>query len=292
MAGAGQVGTTLIKHYNNQHFNATYRPASKAMTKRQTLLDLGARPIKADFNSDRDLKRIAKLGSRVIWLAPPSQDNLSQRSILKWVCYHLSGQTLSSAKPTFTYVSTTGVYGDAGGSWVNERSAVNPSSERAIRRVEAENQLRFAHKRLGIRVTIIRAPGIYSHSRLPIARIQQGTPAIEASEDSYSNHIHEVDLARLCHWCQFKAPSWQIVNACDQASLKMGDYFDLVAEHFGLAKPPRLKRQEIQAKVSPMMWSFMKESRRIESLGIKTLRFKLRYPDVQTCLNEIKCNVV
>lgn len=71
-----------------------------------------------------------------------------------------------------------------------------------------------------------------------------------------------------------------MINACDAKPSKMGDYFDLVADAFQLPRPPRFSREEVKRLVSPMMWSFMSESRRIESLNQKKLGFHLRYPSV------------
>jgi nucleoside-diphosphate-sugar epimerase len=87
-------------------------------------------------------------------------------------------------------------------------------------------------------------------------------------------------LGRLCRWVNYTGGAFEVVNACDAKPSKMGDYFDLVADAFQLPRPPRFPREQVKQMVSPMMWSFMSESRRIKSLNQKKLRFQLRYPSV------------
>jgi len=127
----------------------------------------------------------------------------------------------------------------------------------------------------------LRAPGIYSAERLPLQRLREGTPALQADEDSYTNHVHADDLARMAVAAlSFGAPG-RLYNASDDSVLKMGDYFDLVADRFGLPRPPRVSRAEAAQRIAPNLLSFMGESRRLSNHRIKReLRLKLRYPTV------------
>jgi nucleoside-diphosphate-sugar epimerase len=137
----------------------------------------------------------------------------------------------------------------------------------------------------GGKVAILRAPGIYAADRLPIERLQRGTPALAPIDDVYTNHIHADDLARLCALALFRARPGRVYNASDDSRLKMGDYFDLVADAFGLARPPRLARAELEKAVSPMLLSFMSESRRLENRRIGTeLRARLLHPHVEAAV--------
>jgi nucleoside-diphosphate-sugar epimerase len=139
----------------------------------------------------------------------------------------------------------------------------------------------------GGKVAILRAPGIYAKDRLPIERLQRGTPALASADDVYTNHIHADDLARLCALALFRARPGRVYNATDDTRMKMGDYFDLVADAFGLARPPRLARAELEKAVSPMLLSFMSESRRLDNRRIGTeLRARLRYPHVGDGIRE------
>ncbi|HEX4842566.1 MAG TPA: SDR family NAD(P)-dependent oxidoreductase [Limnobacter sp.] len=286
IAGCGQVGLTLLKQHTGSHFTATYRPGDSSHAKRTRIADTGAKPLGVDLQEKTHLLRMLSVCNRVIWMAPPDTTTPMDTTIRKAVLWLATRACLlKKGRPVLTYISTTGVYGDAQGEWIDERTPLNPQSERAKRRVQAETQVRLGLTR-GVAVHVLRAPGIYGDERLPTDRLKAGTPAIVASEDSWSNHIHELDLARLALWVNRKAFTWAVVNACDEAPTKMGDYFDAVAQATGLPPPPRLSRKLVKAQVSPMMWSFMAESRKIRSRAMAKLGFKLRYPSVQAFLSK------
>ncbi len=178
------------------------------------------------------------------------------------------------------YISTSGVYGDCAGALIDETRALRPATARACRRVDAERQLR-AFGRRGVVVSILRAPGIYAADRLPLDRLRQGTPALRAVDDVYSNHIHADDLAMMTCAAVRYGRSNRTYNATDDSQIRMADYFDLVADRFHLPRVPRLSRHEAEERLSPLQWSFMNESRRLLNQRIKKeLRVRLRYPRV------------
>jgi nucleoside-diphosphate-sugar epimerase len=179
------------------------------------------------------------------------------------------------------YISTSGVYGDCGGARVNESRPVRATTPRARRRVDAEQALRRFGRRNGVGVAILRAPGIYAADRLPVERIRRGDPVLVDAEDVHTNHIHAEDLGYLCGLALARGRSCRTYNATDDSELKMGDWFDLVADAFGLARPPRVSREEAASRLHPMTMSFMQESRRLANRRIRQeLRARLRYPDV------------
>ncbi|MEQ1813887.1 MAG: NAD-dependent epimerase/dehydratase family protein, partial [Candidatus Nitrotoga sp.] len=185
----------------------------------------------------------------------------------------------------FIYISTSGVYGDCGGALVDETRAINPKSARAQRRVAAENKIRNWAKHNGVHASILRVPGIYATDRLPVQRIQQGMPVIMATEDSYSNHIHADDLARCIVAAVRHAKPNRAYNTNDDSALQMGEYFDLVADAYHLPRPPRVSRVAAQHMLSPMMLSFLNESRRLENTRMKReLKVQLRYATVKEAL--------
>jgi nucleoside-diphosphate-sugar epimerase len=186
---------------------------------------------------------------------------------------------------TLVYVSTTGVYGNCDGELVTESRPVRPQNARARRRVDAEQVLRAWSRRSGSRLAVLRVPGIYAADRLPIERLRKGTPALLADQDVYTNHVHADDLARVIALAIFRSKPGRSYHAVDDSELKMGDYFDAVAQAFALPKPPRLPRTELEKVVSPMLLSFMSESRRLSNTRIKAeLRMRLRYPQVSDAL--------
>jgi nucleoside-diphosphate-sugar epimerase len=230
---------------------------------------------------------LSGLAQTVIHLAPPQ--NHGNRDCRTRNLVRILAQGSDSVR-RLIYVSTTGVYGDCRGDQVSEASSTNPQSERAVRRVDAEQVLRSWGLAHGMSVTILRVPGIYALDRLPIERLQSRTPALLPEEDVYSNHIHADDLARLVCATVYHGKSQRIINACDGGETKMGDYFDLVADAFGLVKSPRLPASELQKIVSPMLWSFMCESRRVTNTRLAELKTPLRYPSVADFLKTISKN--
>ncbi|CAB3759304.1 NAD-dependent epimerase/dehydratase family protein [Paraburkholderia solisilvae] len=183
------------------------------------------------------------------------------------------------------YASTSGVYGDCGGALIDETQAVAPANARAKRRVSAERQLRQAAARGAVSACIARIPGIYAANRLPLARLERRTPALIDADDVYTNHIHADDLAAILLRMTTHGRPSRVIHASDDSSLKMGEYFDRVADAYGLARAPRVSRSEAERQLEPMMLSFMRESRRLANQRLKReLKLRLRYPDVDEFL--------
>ncbi len=222
-------------------------------------------------------RHVAALAPWCIYLAPPPNDGDGDPRLKRFLA-RFAGTRLA-------YVSTSGVYGDCGGAKFDETRTVRPESARGKRRVAAEQLLRQQVRRAagthGLAASILRAPGIYGANRLPIERLEKGTPALQPADDVFTNHIHADDLARLCIAALFHARGGRVFHASDDSEMKMGEYFDLVAEVFALPRAPRLPASELRAQVSPALWSFMRESRRLDNSRIKReLGVRLRYPTV------------
>jgi nucleoside-diphosphate-sugar epimerase len=180
------------------------------------------------------------------------------------------------------YGSTSGVYGDCAGARVAETRTVAPRTARAQRRVDAERQVRFFGRTTGARASVLRIPGIYASDRpggTPRERLLRNTPVLVAQDDVYTNHIHADDLARAVLAALWRGRPQRVYNASDDSALKMGDYFDLAADLYGLPRPPRLPRQAAQEQLPLMLLSFMGESRRLDNTRLKNeLRVRLRHP--------------
>ena len=186
------------------------------------------------------------------------------------------------------YASTTGVYGDCRGEWVTETRPLNATTDRARRRVDAESRLRAWGRATGVRVTVLRIPGIYASDREggdPRERVRRGTPVLAAEDDGYTNHIHADDLARACIAALWRGRPQRVVQVCDDSDMKTGDYYDLVADLSGLARPARVTRAQAGEHFSAAQWSFLNESRRLSNERMKReLRLVLRYPTVREAL--------
>jgi nucleoside-diphosphate-sugar epimerase len=199
----------------------------------------------------------------------------------------VSSAAARRARIRLIYASTSGVYGDCGGAWIDETRPVRPDNARAKRRVSAETQLRRATRSGVLSASIVRIPGIYAGNRLPLARLQKGTPALAPADDVYTNHIHADDLAAILVLAIRRARPQRVVHASDDSDLRMGDYFDLIADAFGLPRAPRVSREQAEAQLEPMMLSFMRESRRLQNTRLRDeMRYALRYPSIDDFLRD------
>ncbi len=279
--GCGDIGLRVAKQLARSHRVFALTSQQKRF---QELREVGAIPILGNLDHPESLWRLSGLAQTVIHLAPPQ--NTGNRDCRTRNLIRILAQGSNTVR-RLIYISTTGVYGDHGGAKVSEVTPASPESERAKRRVDAEQSLRLWAPAHGVALTILRVPGIYAADRLPIDRLHAQTPALLPEEDAYSNHIHSDDLARLICGAVYHGKPQRIINACDGGETKMGDYFDEVADAFGLERPKRLPASELQKIVSPMLWSFMRESRRVTNTRIRELKTPLRYPSVRDFLKNI-----
>jgi len=251
---------------------------------------LGAIPLLGDLDDRNSLERIAGVSDAVLHLAPPPNTGMHDTRTRNLLAALTHGPCRTSNLPKrLVYISTSGVYGDCAGARVSETHPLKATSPRALRRVDAEMQVRDWAKRNGVNTCILRVPGIYAADRLPLGRLQQGTPGIIDREDSYTNHIHADDLVRICVAALRRGKTCRVYHASDDSQLKMGEYFERVADAFGLPRVPRISRAEAQQVLSPMLLSFMNESRRLTNQRIKhELKVKLNYPTVADLLATVK----
>lgn len=241
----------------------------------------GAVPLVANLDEPASLTRLAGLADAVLHLAPPpGQGGGDPRTAAL-----LQALARRGVPRCLVYASTTGVYGDAQGARFDETRPVAPRSDRARRRVDAEARVRWFGRAFGVRVSILRIPGIYAADRPgghPRERLLRGTPVLRAEDDVYTNHIHADDLARACVAAIARGKPQRVVHVSDHTELKMGDYFDLAADLCGLPRPPRIGRAQAREQLAPTLLSFMSESRRLKNGRLlRELRLRLRYPTVR-----------
>ena len=283
IVGCGDVGLRVLKLLGGRWTVWALTSSSERMP---ALRAAGAVPLLGNLDDPRTLGRLGGLADWVLHLAPPPGTGQTDPR----TAHLLRALARGGRTSRLVYGSTTGVYGDCGGDWVDETRAVNPATDRACRRVDAEARLRHFGRQTGCQVTILRIPGIYALDREggdPRDRVRRGTPALRLEDDVYTNHIHADDLARACLRALLGGLPQRVVNVCDDSDLRMGDYFDLVAELWGLPPPPRVTREQARASLSPMVMSFMSESRRLHNLRMKReLGLALRYPTVREGLRE------
>ncbi len=238
----------------------------------------GAVPLIGNLDEAATLARLAGLADAVLHLAPPQGSGCTDERTKNL----LRALARQGRVRRIVYGSTTGVYGDCGGAQFDETRAVNPATDRARRRVDAEQRLRWFGRAFGVPVTLLRIPGIYAGDREgghPRDRLARGASVLRADDDVYTNHIHADDLARACVAALHRGLPQRVLHVCDDTDLKMGDYFDLAADLCALPRPPRISREQAASQMSPMQLSFMGESRRLLNARLKhELRLRLRYP--------------
>jgi nucleoside-diphosphate-sugar epimerase len=238
---------------------------------------LGAIPLTGDLDAPATLHALPAGADRVLHLAPPGESNERDQRSANLIA------ALSQRPPErLVYISTSGVYGDCGGAWVDEDRPVAPRTVRALRRADAERALFAWGRQSGVGVSVLRVPGIYATERLPLQQLKRGSPVLRAEDDVYTNHIHADDLAAVCLAALERGAAGRVYNASDDSEMKMGDYFDLVADRARLARPPRIARAAAEAgAITESLLSFMRESRRLVNTRMKAeLGVRLRYPSV------------
>ena len=239
---------------------------------------LGATPLPGDLDDQATLRTLAAGADLVLHLAPPGDSGESDQRTANLTA-------VLSARPPgrLVYISTSGVYGDCGGAWVDETRPVAPQTLRARRRVDAERALFAWGEHSAVAVVVLRVPGIYAAERLPLAQLKRASPVLRPEDDVYTNHIHADDLAGVCIAALERGGAGRVYNASDDSEMKMGDYFDLVADRARLPRPPRVSRAAAEAgAIAEGLLSFMRESRRLANTRMKAeLGVRLRYPSVR-----------
>ena len=233
----------------------------------------GVEPMLGDLDHAESLQHLGKCDV-LLHFAPPAPNGENDSRTANLLA------ALERAPPRrIVYISTSGVYGDCGGAWVDEARPLHPGNVRSRRRVDAERQLHdFAHRH-AIALVVLRVPGIYGAGRYPLERLKRGDPVVCPEEAPWSNRIHQDDLAAIAlRAAQDDAPP-SIYNASDHAPSSMTDYFYRVADAAGIARPPCVSLADAKRSFSSGLLEYLNESRRLDNRRLKeVLGIKLRYP--------------
>jgi nucleoside-diphosphate-sugar epimerase len=256
--------------------------------------------VRGDLGNRHSLQNLKTRADTVFHFAPPTATGTSDEHT-KNLLRALTGAHPFHPDPRrakrgmlprqIVYISTTGVYGDCEGAWIDETRALKPESARAKRRVDAERRLQRWGWKYGVAITVLRAPGIYAGDRLPVDRLLRQTPVLAAEDDVFTNHIHADDLAAaaIVAMLQPRPKRFRVFNVVDDSQLLMGDYFDQVADALGLERAARIPRSEAEQQIAPMMLSFMRESRRIRNARLKReLKFVFEHPTLAHGLSRVQ----
>src|SRR6476646_7159146 len=238
-------------------FGDIARRAAPRLARRVQLAPLS----RADgFDLDRPESLALAAAQSLLHCAPPPDHGAADTRTANLLAALEKGRILPAR---IVYVSTSGVYGDCAGARVDESLPPAPQTERARRRLHAEMQLTQWAGDRAVDLVVLRVPGIYASERLPLAQLRAATPVLRSEDDVYTNHIHADDLAAIvCRALGEEAPAG-VYNASADTEMKMGDWFDLVADTHALPRPPRVSREVAQHRIPDSLLSFMQESRRL-----------------------------
>lgn len=217
----------------------------------------------------------------LFYFAPPPAQGFEETRVGRLI----DGFQLAGQPRRVVYLSTTGVYGDCAGAWVDETRPVNPRVDRARRRWDGEQRFRAWSRASGGELVILRVAGIYGPDKLPLARLRRGEATVRESEAPYTNRIHVDDLVRVCQAAMTRGGNGEVYNVSDGAPGNMTDYFNQVADWAGLPRPPQISLAEAGSRLSAGMLSYLRESRRLDSGKLRReLGVELRYPDLASGL--------
>lgn len=236
--------------------------------------------------ADLDREDSGADADEVYWFAPPPMQGTQDPRLRRW----LAGLAPRARRARrIVYVSTSGVYGDCAGRWIDEDEPLKPQTDRGRRRMDAELALQAFAQSTRSEHVVLRVPGIYGPGRLPVERLKQGLPVVEDSESEagrrWTNRIHIEDLAEAALAAMALGRAGAAYHIADGQPTTMSDYFTRCARLLGLPDPPRIAQSEARTRLGPAMASFLEESKRLlnrrmrEELGVR-----LRYPGLATGL--------
>ena len=281
IVGCGDVGMRLVRSLQPVPRRVQVLALNSTPERSEALRAAGIRVLAGNLDEPATLRRLAGLAHSLVHLAPPGTASPATDPRTRTLIAALRRGRLPQR---VVYGSTSGVYGNRQGRWTDETTQTAPLTARAQRRVDAEQALRqWGRTGQGLpAIRILRIPGIYASDReggTPRERLLRGTPVLAQQDDVFTNHIHADDLARACLRALWKGAPQRIYNANDDSCSRMGDYFDMAADLYGLLRPPRLLLAQAREQLPPTLLSFMQESRRLHNRRLKReLGLVLRYP--------------
>ena len=281
IAGCGYIGHRLAVLLLAQGYHVTGLVRTPASA--DQLQASGVQALRIDLDAAAQCAGLVAGYETVFYLAPPpSQGNTDTR-----IETFLRSIDPGFLPQRFVYISTSAVYGDCQGEWITEDHALNPTSARGHRRLDAEKRLQAWSQQQGVEWIILRVPGIYGPGRLPLERLRMGTPVLREAESPYTNRIHADDLAGICLAAMHSAKNNTIYNVSDGHPSNMTDYFFRIADAAGLARPPTVTRAQAEELLSPGMLSFLQDSRRLDNgKMLRELGVELQYPDLDAGLKD------
>ena len=269
ISGFGDIARRLARLYLSDSIKVY--GLSRNLTKNQSLGPDGVDWIEGDLDMPLNL-RVPPVDV-IFHLAPPPPSGQTDPR-----CQNLLG-CIKQAPKRLVLLSTTAVYGDCQGDWIDEQQPTDPQTDRGLRRLRAEQAVRDWCQENKVPWVILRVGGIYGPERLPRGRLEKGIAVLQEDQSPYTNRIHEDDLAQICYQAASHGPDNEIYNVSDGHPGTMTQYFKDIARALHLPSPPEIDREEANRQLSAGMLSYLKESRRINNEKmLQQLDVSLRYP--------------
>jgi nucleoside-diphosphate-sugar epimerase len=259
VAGCGDVGTRVARREQESGHSVSGLVRSEPSAQR--LRQAGITPITYDLDITVYVPPLPdSIDVLYYFVPPPSTGKMDPR-----IDYFLQMLAKVTLPGRFVLLSTTGVYGDCDGAWITEQTPARPQTDRARRRLWAEQTLQRWAARNKISHVILRVPGIYGPGKLPVTRLQQQKPVLAPEQSPWSNRVHIDDLVSACVAAGHHAEPKPVYNISDGHPSTMTDYFYRVADALGLERPPAISLEQARQSMSDGMLSYLEESKRIDN---------------------------
>lgn len=214
----------------------------------------------------------------IFYCAPPPPVGNADRRLRRFLA------ALDERPRRLVYLSTSAVYGDCAGRWVNEDEPPQPQTDRGRRRLDAEQALAETASRLPIETVILRVAGIYGPGRLPVERLRSGQPILALEEAPFSNRVHADDLADAAVLVAERSPGDAVYNVADGSPSSMSDYFLRCAAALRLPPPPQVGFAQARTLLSSTLMTYLEESKRLHIGRLRALGWTPRYPTLDAGL--------
>jgi hypothetical protein len=277
--GFGQVAKNFIKKLSIEKYNINLSTTSRSESSRENFKGINYNSYL--FNSDKfDQNLLVKLkeAEHILVSIPPEKQgdlvikNFSrflENSKIKWI----------------TYLSATSVYGDHKGEWVNENSKTNPTSNKGVARLKAENSWSSLEKNNKLPVQIFRLSGIYSNEKNILVRLKSGDVKLINKKDHYFSRIHVEDITNILFKSLSKFKSGEIYNLSDD---KPSSSKEITL--YG-AKMLNIENIEVDEIKSEMLKNLYNESKKVSNKKVKSyFNYDLMFPSYIEGLNYIRNN--
>jgi len=265
IAGCGYIGERLARIFHEQgcHVSCVVRSPER----REKLSQAGYDTVAVSLDDASSIPRLPVAGNTAYYLVPPPGGGTRDTRAANFIEALSCGERPSK----IIYMSATSVYSEVSGGVVTEDSPTHPASAMGKRRLDAEATFRRYGGLNGVPVVILRVSGIYGPGRLPLMQISQGQPLLREDESGPSNRIHADDLAMVCVAAAEKGVHGDIFNVSDGQPTSMTHYFNACADALGLPRQPQVTLEEAGRVMSPLMLSYVRETRIVDNLKMMEL---------------------